>query len=342
MRNSSIDETWARLRATRSNPPPAAAVTPKRRETYVFALEQAEQMFHAASTVGPATRPLLIFYGLNQAGRAIAAAAATVDELNGWRLSGHGIKARELASPLPDVEVHSDGSAKGSFVRLSQILGSPLWDKTASVPLNQLWDTLPENRLWPLRDNGNRRTALYVDPQWFDGQHPLANAAVAYLPPQLIDSADPRRDFKEFMSAYPSAARYDFARVGIQPDAAPRFSRHVDGWGEINLSWRTPQGMTATQDDRDQHIRSITTPYGRRAYFLPTVGSNGTSLHPLMAWWTVLYALSMLARYQPAEWASHIDVDSSPYAVPIEQSLSAASGMIPDLVAQTIQQVSQA
>jgi hypothetical protein len=30
-------------------------------------------MFRAASFVGPATRPLLIFYGLSQAGRAIVA-----------------------------------------------------------------------------------------------------------------------------------------------------------------------------------------------------------------------------------------------------------------------------
>ncbi|MCX5151640.1 YaaC family protein [Streptomyces sp. NBC_00320] len=38
-------------------------------------MEQAQQMFKAAEVVGPQTRPLLVFYGLSQAGRAIAAAA---------------------------------------------------------------------------------------------------------------------------------------------------------------------------------------------------------------------------------------------------------------------------
>jgi hypothetical protein len=66
---------WARLRATRSNPPGAATSNAQRRDTYVFALEQAEQMFRAASGVGDATRPLQVFYGLSQAGRAVAAAA---------------------------------------------------------------------------------------------------------------------------------------------------------------------------------------------------------------------------------------------------------------------------
>jgi len=37
-----------------------------------------------------------------------------------------------------------------------------------------------------------------------------------------------------------------------------------------------------------------------------------------MAWWAALHTLSMLARYQPAEWAAHIDIDASRHAVAIE------------------------
>lgn len=70
------EAVWGKLRGTRWNPPQAAAADPARRRTYVFALEQAEQMFRAAAGTGVATRPLLVFYGLSQAGRAIAAAAA--------------------------------------------------------------------------------------------------------------------------------------------------------------------------------------------------------------------------------------------------------------------------
>src|SRR5580692_135494 len=88
---------WATLRATRWDPPGNARLTSDRARTYVVALEQAEQMFRAAATVGQATRPMLAYYGLNQAGRAVAAAAVTI-QTDGWRLSGHGIYAKNLAS----------------------------------------------------------------------------------------------------------------------------------------------------------------------------------------------------------------------------------------------------
>jgi hypothetical protein len=82
------DLVWGRLRATRWDPPGAASESAERRRT-CFALEQAEQMFRAAAGVGPATRPLLVFYGLSQAGRAIAAAALTNGEVGGRKSSRH-------------------------------------------------------------------------------------------------------------------------------------------------------------------------------------------------------------------------------------------------------------
>ena len=124
------EAVWEKLRGTRWNLPPAAAANQARRRTYVFALEQAEQMFRAAAQTGVATRPLLLFYGLSQAGRAIAAAAAT--GADGWELDGHGITcvARTLRGPLPCVRVQAgkEGTA-GSFVRLSELLDSPLWPR---------------------------------------------------------------------------------------------------------------------------------------------------------------------------------------------------------------------
>jgi hypothetical protein len=48
---------WEKLRGTRWNSPQSAAADPARRRTYVFALEQAEQMFRAAAGTGVATRP---------------------------------------------------------------------------------------------------------------------------------------------------------------------------------------------------------------------------------------------------------------------------------------------
>ncbi len=54
----------------------------------------------------------------------------------------------------------------------------------------------------------------------------------------------------------------------------------------------------------------MTWPHRVASRLLPGAGGTGQSMHPLMAWWAVLFTLSMLARYQPAEWAAHVDVDA--------------------------------
>ena len=78
-----------------------------------------------------ATPPLLVFYRLSRAGRAIAAASASAGA-GRWELDGHGITcvAQSLRGPLPEIQVQAgkEGSA-GSFVRLSELLGSPLWPR---------------------------------------------------------------------------------------------------------------------------------------------------------------------------------------------------------------------
>jgi hypothetical protein len=44
----------------------------------------------------------------------------------------------------------------------------------------------------------------------------------------------------------------------------------------------------------------------------------------------------MLARYQPAEWVSHTNVDSGRYAVALEQLLTDALVTVPRLIYETI------
>lgn len=96
---------WERLRASRSKRP-GRATAGARAKTYSTALEQAQQMFRAAQEVGPQTRPLLVFYGLSQAGRAIAASAV---DLKGesWNLVSHGIKASGFDKDFADIELRT-------------------------------------------------------------------------------------------------------------------------------------------------------------------------------------------------------------------------------------------
>ena len=43
-----------------------------------------------------------------------------------------------------------------------------------------------------------------------------------------------------------------------------------------------------------------------------SIGGDQQALHPLLAWWAILFALSMLARYQPDTWTDYLDVDRAP------------------------------
>ncbi|MFF0363085.1 YaaC family protein [Streptomyces fungicidicus] len=121
-------QAWERLRASRWSPP-GRADTGSRQKTYVAALEQSEQTFQAAAAVGTATRPMQVFYGLSQAGRAIAAAAWSLKGED-WNLTSHGIKATGFHLSFPDIQIRTDQrSTQGSFVKVSKALGSPVWEK---------------------------------------------------------------------------------------------------------------------------------------------------------------------------------------------------------------------
>jgi len=310
----------------------------------VFALEQAEQMFRAAATVGVATRPLQVFYGLSQAGRAIAAAASGLTG-DGWELAGHGIRCDPvtLRGPLPDIRLEAGkAGGKTSFVRLSELLGSPPWTGPQPVMLSDVWDCLPGNRLYPLRDpGGSRTTPLYVDHRSLYAEpHPLISVPVAYFPPWVVNSPDGSKALATYMSGFPDVRPWDsYHKLSGEPDAAPDFTAHDDGWGELVMNWAHPGGRTGTPGEHLAYLQSMTRTYCGEWWLFPGAGGTGQSMHPMMAWWAVLFTLSMLARYQPAEWAAHVDVDASPHAVPVERLLAHAIGIIPELIAEAIAQV---
>lgn len=330
------DKAWERLRASRSAPP-GRADTGKRRRTYRAAIEQAGQMFRAAAAVDPATRPLQAFYGLSQAGRAIAAAAV---DLKGddWQLDGHGIRASGFDKSFPDIELRTDrNDSRSSFTRLSSILESPVWGKDP-VRLEGVWDLLPTNLDHPLTDRV-RGTPLYVDVMSVgDHDHLLLSVPVCDIPDRIVEQGE-RRALVDFVASYPALARHhSYVRTIADPNGPPAFHRYRHGGGELEFHWSMPHGH-ATAAERRAYLVSLTRPYAGSRYFLPVIAPMTEELHPLMAWWALLYALSMLARYEPAEWAGYINVDESQHAVPIEQLLDQAIAQLPVLIADAIEEV---
>jgi len=127
---SEAEAVWEKLRGTRWNPPPAAAADAARRRTHVFALEQAEQMFRAAAGTGvgdPAAAGVL----RAEPGRAghRRRSSGRCRRVGAGRPRDH-LRRSDAAGALPEIQVQpgKEGSA-GSFVRLSELLGSPLWPR---------------------------------------------------------------------------------------------------------------------------------------------------------------------------------------------------------------------
>ncbi len=65
---------------------------------------------------------------------------------------------------------------------------------------------------------------------------------------------------------------------------------------------------------------------------MPGVGSNQDVLVPLMVWWVILYALSHVARYQPAARTNVLDPVRSTLAAPIEAGLAWTREIMPTVI----------
>lgn len=138
-------QSWRRIRSLRAAPPPpieaALHADASRAEVFHTGLEQSEQLFRAAALVERESRPLLLFYGLGQAGRALAAASAALpDEGRAWAGSGHGLQAVNLPGWGPRglwaAEVRVKPSRRDLFSRASIALGSA--QDLREVPLGVL------------------------------------------------------------------------------------------------------------------------------------------------------------------------------------------------------------
>jgi hypothetical protein len=141
-------ESWSSLRRRRASPPVPARSAEVRGETFRNALEQAEQQCSALRppTVDYDSRALNLYYGVSQAGRAVAAAATGLGH-DEWTLQGHGLKAPNLAAVGADVStliVKPDKKACVSFTRLSRVLRSP---PPESITFRELWPLMYETTL---------------------------------------------------------------------------------------------------------------------------------------------------------------------------------------------------
>lgn len=290
-----------------------------------MALEQAQQQFVAAALIGYESRPLNLFYGLSQAGRAISAGSDRLGAGTGqqWQANGHGLKFDVRATDgIFETLVRQDGISRDLFSRVSVAIGSPI-DFSAiafGAAVNQLVDytmTFQEHGGYPrpITDTHvyNYRSATF----------PLD---VEILIPGTVDraSATPEQ-VRALFDPYPAL---DGLEVAVDDTGGVRWS-HNDGRCFLvvpNADRLNTRGTDGTA------VLAGTSYYRRTAVLLPRAGSSSRSLSPLMSWWVVLYALSMLARYAPSNWTETLSLAESPIASRIEFLLDAALDAVPELV----------
>jgi hypothetical protein len=283
------------------------------------ALEQSEQLFAAASTVDYASRPILAFYGLSQAGRAIAACATGIRG-NGWELVGHGITVSNLdqGPAWHDLTVVSEQA--GSFATVTTLLGSaPLGQAT---PLGTIASWLPELR-HALDGIISDTPVLNLEITSTGAEGALG--CVSGVPARFADPHT-EEDAREFLSRYPQLEGHD------HPEGTAFGPRRRNGSDALFRRWPTETGNRQLIEGRR------TTAYisDDDRYVFPAPPGSDRPIHPLSAWWAVLFALSMLARYKPAHWAEHLDISRNVTAVALEIILEAAVEVCPRLILRAI------
>jgi hypothetical protein len=318
-----------RIRATRSDPPGAAAGDASRRSRYGATLQQFEELLEAAALVGPASRPLPLFYAVEQAGAAIVAARLASREKD---LSNHGLKMRITNGDFVSATVIPKPGGGSTFHAVSAAVASqPL---ISPATLASLWASLPESSGDPLPGDESPRALLlepYDQPQSglaFAKITSRAEAWVAGLPEAFGTAANRIAFLQRHLSRYPDAAGWE--SPGGDQLAVDRDPNH--GW-MVRLQWPIPH--TGSGDERREYLLKTVASYANsptHGWLRPLIGGGHESPSPLMTWWILLFGLSCLARYHPAEWTAMLDVDKSRIAAGLEAMLMDGLNTIPGLV----------
>lgn len=258
------------------------------------------------------SRPILLFYAISQAGRAIVAAHGDQPEA-----SGHGLR-EDTGTTVGEILTFQLKRAAtkrdlfGAVVRATNCS-----DIKGTVPLGAIWATIPSTHRLPsdawrddwvtalsLREEASRNGTVQVRLVSMSG------------PPQQDGVAG----VKKRMLAYP----------GLPPHAVHKI-RWVEGFSElgnwvVDTSWPI-RGKCDTLDAVAPRVDLS----GAR-WLIPLLPGQSQPLNPLMSWWLLLFGLSMVARYHPALWTRSLSVDASTRAVPLEVVLGQAIERIPELI----------
>ncbi|WP_442778589.1 YaaC family protein [Arthrobacter sp. BL-252-APC-1A] len=302
-----------------------------RKTVFGAALHQAEDLFRSSEGLGPASRPINIFYGLSQATRALAAAG--VPDKTAWQLRGHGITHHKgLDRALSSIRFMQTLDARGAYTTLAGLLGSPTPEEP--VLLVDALSALPHSPSGESWKDLVRPLSYRHQPQGMDGaffvhsKNYFVQTAGWPEPPSSASSdlLSLRRWARKYLEKYFPV----LAKAHPLPDEY-RTIQHEEGSGVLTLKFESEESL-GTNWQREILVRDLGTKYGEYAFIFPRFTGLSQPHHPLLIWWASLWCFSMLSRYEPSRWSSVIDVDSSKDAVGIETLLEDSLDMVPALI----------
>jgi hypothetical protein len=339
-----IDETsmmWFQLRERRGSIHKRSKFlkdATSRRKTFAAAMQQFEEQMTAAKVVTPATGPVNLYYGLAQAGMAIAAAHAPGQ----WSFSSHGLQLCDTSPELADICVKPEGN--GAFQVVASATGSS--GIGGPVSIGGLWASLPDLCEQAPLPGADSPAALYVAP---DLRSPMtiAGSGIAmttfyHEPPAAkvhmkAEMPDPSR---RQLWLHDLAERYP-AFHGWKAD--PLWEEYERG-GEPEFAIRiwlpgpvTKEPLPATEMGIILDKLAPEYLYRDDRYLRPSLEGGGKAApSPLMTWWLLLYSFSMLARYQPRKWTDLLNLDKPGCATQLQYALEVALSAIPHLVLEAL------
>jgi cell wall-associated NlpC family hydrolase len=235
----------------------------------------------------------------------------------------------------------------GQFQRVSAALNSP--GLTVGTELGALLASLPENGetwledRWPVAVgleplmnltrpvSGPKDLGLIED--W--GQFRNGRLRVAIM----ADAVQSAEDLDVYATQYPTLAARDPELPVLLPDQRPGRVEWSTPYGNaLEVHLHVPSDASDVLSAYTQALDELAPQYrwlGRR-WLRPAVEGSNAPPGPLMTWWAILYALSMLARYHPVEWTQALDRDKAASAVVLERLLDLALEALPHLVFEAL------
>lgn len=344
---------WQEIRALRAVPTHLAASDPDRRRTFAAALHQAEELAKAADVATNATKALMLFYSLSQAGRAIAAAHLPIP----WKLCGHGLGVTTVEQPMLETTVNPAPRRSGddSFHQVAIAIGSPAL--AGQAQLGAVWAANPDLReVLPPASAGSWPVALEIpigmqespmmNPRRMNLSLPTHTTS-GVIAMSLDIAGVTGKDIEKSLDHYPTLrdafGLVDGANVPLRAGPADTVARGLDDRGVMRadiakvfpvqssmLDYWAAQRTFASIVEADP--RFPRKPYPHYVGFALPELAGGTCPHPLMLWWALLLGLSSLTRYEPACWTAAIDLNSSELAVNLERVLDIAAEKVPQRI----------